>query len=171
MALVRELQCSMSNTDSRTDEATSAGPVITFFCFSFTTFSSDSEETSYRHTSDSSQRSSPLRNKGPWSHRPDWTSSNAERPRVRRPAGLSLPAAWCPLEGAVRDWICHTISHKGLPLTRIILDPSPVLQRSWIKILASKANGVTNPNGSNRQAIQLKTTLFCHTGHLEPPHH
>ena len=77
MALVRELQCSMSNTNSRTDKATrSAGQVITFFCFSSTTITWDSEEPSYRHTSDSSQRSSLLRNKGPWSHWSDWTSSD-----------------------------------------------------------------------------------------------
>ena len=38
--------------------------------------------------------------------------------------------------------------------------PSPILQRSWNKILASITNGVTNPKGSNRRTIQLKTTRF-----------
>ena len=115
MALFRELQRSMSNTDSRTDEATrSAGPVITFICFSSTAISSSSEAASYRHTSDSFHMSSPLRNKGPWSHWSDWTSSDAERPRVKRSAGLSLPATWCHWEGDVRDWISVTrLATKG----------------------------------------------------------
>ena len=106
MDLVRETQRSISNTDSQTEEVTrSAGPVITFLCFSSITISTGSEALPYRHTSDSSQMSSPLRNKGLWSHWSDWTSSDAERPRVKWAAGLSLPATWCHWEGAARDWI------------------------------------------------------------------
>ena len=39
------------------------------------------------------------------------------------------------------------------------IQASPILQRSWNKILASITNGATNPT-SNRRAIQLKTTRF-----------
>ena len=56
-------------------------------------------------------------------------------------------------------WI-HFLNHPWKSTGTTSSQPSPILQRSRNKILVPITNGATNPNGSKRRAMQLKTRRF-----------